>query len=210
MNWTEIATFAVISTLAAVAPGADLAMILRQSIVYGRRNAIVSAFGIGTALMVHTTYTVLGLGLIISQSIVFFNIIKWCGVAYLLYIGFKSLMAKGTTIALSDVKQNNANSQQLKRAFMLGFAVNVLNPKAVFFFLSIFSTLVAVTTPVEIKYAYGLLMAVIVVVWFVCVSLFMTAPVMRRIFSRASKWVDRLSGVVFIGLGIRLMFQKAS
>lgn len=210
MNWPEFATFAVISCLAAVTPGADLAMILRQSIVHGRRNAIVSAFGIGTALMVHTTYTVLGLGLIISQSILFFNIIKWCGVAYLLYIGFRSLMAKGTTIALAEAKRHNANTQKLRTAFMLGFAVNVLNPKAVFFFLSLFSTLVAVTTPVEIKFGYGVLMAFIVAVWFICVSLFMTAPVMRRIFSSASKWVDRLSGVVFIGLGIRLMFQKAS
>ncbi len=68
-------------------------MVIRQSMVAGRREAILTSFGIGTALMFHVTYTILGLGLVISQSILAFNIIKWCGVAYLVYIGIQSLRA---------------------------------------------------------------------------------------------------------------------
>ncbi|MDG4870109.1 MAG: LysE family transporter, partial [Brucella anthropi] len=86
---------------------------------------------------------------------------------------------------------------------------NALNPKAVFFFLSIFSTVVHAHTPTEVKLGYGVVMATALISWFVGVSLFMTTPKMRAAFSRASKWIDRASGVVFIALGLKLATEKA-
>lgn len=207
--WVEFATLMLVFSFAIISPGADLAMVMRQSIVYGRANSIATSFGIGMALLCHVAYTVLGLGLIIAHSIFLFNLIKWVGVVYLIYIGVKALRAKGTTIAFAENGRGEIK-QSLGKAFMLGFAVNMLNPKAVFFFLSIFSTLVAATTPLSVQFSYGIGMSVALIMWFVIVSLFMTTPVMRNVFSRASKWIDRISGVVFIALGIRLMFEKAS
>ncbi len=102
----ELASLMAIFVFAIVSPGADLAMVIRQSLLHGRREAIITSFGIGTALMMHVTYTVLGLGLIISRSIYLFNIVKWCGVAYLVYIGFKALRAGTTKIeAGPDLKE---------------------------------------------------------------------------------------------------------
>lgn len=207
----ELASLMAIFAFAIVSPGADLAMVMRQSIVHGRKPAIITSFGIGTALMFHVTYTILGLGLIISQSITLFNILKWCGVAYLLYIGVKALRAgkADLSVNVADTVSNEPRQSGL-RAFGLGFAANALNPKPVFFFLSIFSTAVSAHTPMLVKFGYGLVMASCLIAWFVAVSIFMTTPRMRAAFSRASQWIDRASGLVFIALGLKLAVQKAS
>lgn len=205
----ELASLMAIFAFAIVSPGADLAMVMRQSLVSGRRAAIITSFGIGSALMVHVTYTILGLGLVISQSITLFNIVKWCGVAYLVYIGVKSLRAGKTDMTVSTDDETPERRQSTVKAFGLGFAANALNPKAVFFFLSIFSTVVNAHTPMAVKFGYGLVMASCLILWFVGVSLFMTTPRMRAGFSRASQWINRASGLVFIGLGLKLATEKA-
>ncbi|MDQ0456619.1 LysE family translocator [Rhizobium paknamense] len=206
----ELASLMAIFSFAIVSPGADLAMVMRQSILHGRRSAIITSFGIGTSLMFHVTYTILGLGLIISQSIYLFNIVKWCGVAYLVYIGIKSLRAGKTDMTVEQNKvAGESRRQSVAKAFGLGFAANALNPKPVFFFLSIFSTVVSLHTPMMVKFGYGLVMASCLIAWFVGVSIFMTTPKMRMAFSRASQWIDRVSGAVFIVLGLKLATEKA-
>ncbi|TWD53459.1 RhtB (resistance to homoserine/threonine) family protein [Agrobacterium vitis] len=207
----ELASLMAIFVFAIVSPGADLAMVMRQSLIHGRREAIITSFGIGTALMFHVTYTILGLGLIISQSIYLFNIVKWCGVAYLLYIGVKALRAGKSDLTVQPTADVRDRKQQsVSKAFFLGFAANALNPKAVFFFLSIFSTVVSIHTPISVRFGYGLVMASCLILWFVGVSLFMTTPKMRAAFSRASQWIDRVSGAVFIVLGLKLATEKAN
>ncbi|MDI7862472.1 LysE family translocator [Rhizobiaceae bacterium n13] len=206
----ELASLMAIFAFAIVSPGADLAMVMRQSIVHGRRPAVITSFGIGTSLMFHVTYTILGLGLIISQSIYLFNIVKWCGVAYLVYIGIKALCAGKADLTVSDAAAMEPHKRQsAARAFTLGFMANALNPKPVFFFLSIFSTVVSAHTPMMIKFGYGLVMAGCLIAWFVGVSIFMTTPKMRAAFARTSQWIDRVSGLVFIALGIKLATEKA-
>jgi len=207
----ELASLMAIFSFAIVSPGADLAMVMRQSLVHGRRAAMITSFGVGASLMFHVTYTILGLGLIISQSIYLFNIVKWCGVAYLIYIGIKALRAGKADLSLEAVegRAGAKSDQSALRAFGLGFLANALNPKAVFFFLSIFSTVVSAHTPIAVKFGYGLVMATCLIAWFVGVSLFMTTPRMRAAFSRASQWIDRTSGLVFIALGIKLATEKA-
>ena len=105
--------------------------------------------------------------------------------------------------------EESKGGQSMLRAFGLGFLANALNPKPVFFFLSIFSTVVSAHTPIAVKFGYGLVMASCLIAWFVGVSLFMTTPKMRAAFGRMSQWIDRASGLVFIALGIKLATEKA-
>ena len=206
----ELASLMAIFSLVIVAPGADLAMVIRQSLAFGRRQAVMTSFGIGAALMFHMTYTILGLGLLISQSILIFNIVKWCGVAYLIYIGIQSLLAGETRVDASADGTGEGRRQSAAKAFLLGFAANALNPKAVFFFLSIFSSVISLTTPTAVKFGYGLVMATALIAWFVGVSLFMTTPTMRAAFGRMSKWINRAGGLVFIGFGLKLATYRPS
>lgn len=206
----EWSTLMAVFAVAAITPGADFAFVLRQSLVHGRQNAIITSFGIGSALLFHVSYTILGLGLLISKSLIAFNVVKWCGVAYLLYIGIKSFTSRGLVEVNNGSQKSNKTGQTLTKAFLAGFAVNAFNPKAVFFFLSIFSILVAPLTPITVKFFYGLSMSFLLTGWFIIVSIFMTTPPIRALYQRAAKWIDRLCGAIFIALSIRLMFQKAS
>jgi threonine/homoserine/homoserine lactone efflux protein len=89
-----IATVAVIHLLAVISPGPDFMMITRSSLIYSRRTGMYSAIGLGLGILVHVAYSLVGIGLVISQSIVLFTIIKYLGAIYLIYIGYKSLTAK--------------------------------------------------------------------------------------------------------------------
>jgi len=208
--WAEFLPLMLVFILAVISPGPDFVLIVRQALLYGRRAAFLSAIGIGSALLVHVSYTVLGLGLIIAKSLLLFNIIKWAGIAYLLYLGYKALTSKGGSPSYSPSPVGPHNNQSALQSFIMGFSINLLNPKAVVFFLSIFSTFVALTTPMTIKFSYGLLMSGVAATWFMLLSLFMTTRIVRDLFMRLSKWIDRVSGLIFVALGIRLMFQTPS
>lgn len=204
----ELASLMAIFSFAIVAPGADTAMVVRQALVHGRRSAVLSSFGIGTSLMFHVSYTILGLGLVISQSIMLFNAIKWIGAAYLIYLGIQSFRAGKVEISPAAVVEKKTRQRPVK-AFSLGFLANALNPKPVLFFLSVFSAVVSHETPALVKFGYGLFMASCLIAWFIGVSLFLTMPGMRRAFEKASVWINRASGAVFIAFGLKLATEKA-
>ena len=81
MYWTEFLTVALIHLLAVASPGPDFAVVVRESVTHGRRAGIFTAFGVGTAIFVHVGYSLLGIGIIVSQSIVLFNALKWLSAA---------------------------------------------------------------------------------------------------------------------------------
>jgi RhtB (resistance to homoserine/threonine) family protein len=204
----ELASLMAVFSFAIVAPGADTAMVMRQSLVHGRRAGILTAFGVGTSLLFHLTYTILGLGLIVSQSLLLFSVIKWAGAAYLIYMGIMALRSPATTLPDADIGVVVAPMSD-RRAFGLGFVTNALNPKPILFFLSLFSVLVSHQTPVLVKGAYGLVMASCLILWFSAVSCFLTMPKVRGAFSRAGVWINRVTGAVFIAFGVRLALSRA-
>ncbi|PSJ62052.1 LysE family translocator [Pseudaminobacter soli (ex Li et al. 2025)] len=212
MNYVwEFAGLMAVFSLLAVAPGADFALVVRQSITRGRRAAIAASVGIGTSLMFHITYTVLGIGLIVSKSLFLFGILKWAGAAYLLYLGIKALRSTGGTLTVEEDKpaEMPVSSRRTDfKNFLMGFVTNALNPKAVLFFLSLFSALVSYETPVLVQGVYGLLMAAFLISWFVIVSIFFTMKSVRDRFVALGRWFDRFTGLVFIGLGIKLAVQQ--
>lgn len=193
-----------------VSPGADFAIVVRQSIVHGRRSAIMTSLGIGSSLLFHISYTVLGLGLLVSKSLLLFGLLKWAGAAYLVYLGIKALRAPAME-APADVVENIPQKRISDgRSFLMGFVTNALNPKAVLFFLSLFSALVSHETPVLIQASYGVFMAIALIAWFVAVSTFFTIQSVRDRFISWGKWFNRVTGMVFIGLGIKLATSQAS
>jgi RhtB (resistance to homoserine/threonine) family protein len=203
----ELAGVMAVFSFAIVAPGADTAMVMRQSLVHGRRAGILTAFGVGTSLLFHLTYTILGLGLIVSQSLLLFSVVKWAGAAYLTYMGIMALRSPAPELP----KAGEAASGPMGnwRAFGLGFLTNALNPKPILFFLSLFSALVSHETPALVKGGYGLVMATCLILWFSAVSCFLTTPKVRAAFVRAGLWINRVTGAVFIAFGVRLALSRA-
>jgi RhtB (resistance to homoserine/threonine) family protein len=193
-----------------VSPGADFAIVVRQSILHGRRSAIMTSFGIGSSLLFHISYTILGLGLLVSKSLFLFGMLKWAGAAYLVYLGIKALRAPAMEPPAEIVKGADDKRISDWRSFLTGFVTNALNPKAILFFLSLFSALVSHETPLAIQATYGIFMAIALIGWFVAVSTFFTIKSVRERFVSWGRWFNRLTGTVFIGLGIKLATTQAS
>jgi RhtB (resistance to homoserine/threonine) family protein len=193
-----------------VSPGADFAIVVRQSIVHGRRSAIMTSFGIGSSLLFHISYTVLGLGLLVSKSLLLFGLLKWAGAAYLVYLGIRALRAPAMEAPAEAVENISSKKISDGRSFLMGFVTNALNPKAVLFFLSLFSALVSHETPILVQAGYGVFMAIALIGWFVAVSTFFTIQSVRDRFVSWGKWFNRVTGMVFIGLGIKLATSQAS
>lgn len=193
-----------------VSPGADFAIVVRQSIVHGRRSAIMTSLGIGSSLLFHISYTILGLGLLVSKSLLLFSMLKWAGAAYLVYLGIKALRAPAMEAPAEIVRDADHKQISDGRSFLMGFVTNALNPKPVLFFLSLFSALVSHETPALVQASYGVFMAIALIAWFVAVSTFFTIQSVRDRFVSWGKWFNRITGMVFIGLGIKLATSQAS
>jgi threonine/homoserine/homoserine lactone efflux protein len=99
--WLEFFKVALAHLLAVASPGPDFAIVLRQSLRHGRRTAIWTSVGVGMAITLHVTYSLLGLGLILKSSAVAFDIVKYSGAAYLAWLGWQALRSPSSP-AVSD------------------------------------------------------------------------------------------------------------
>ncbi|MCF4100014.1 LysE family translocator [Maritalea mediterranea] len=205
--WVEFLGLMAVFGLAAIMPGIDFTMVLRQSIANGRKAGIFTSLGIASAVFVHATYTILGVGLIISQSILAFNIIRFLGAAYLLYLGIQSLRAPAPEPAKLDVGAVNA-TQSIFKSFGIGFLTNLLNPKATIFFVSVFTTLVSLSTPIAVQFGYVSVMALVLFSWFALVAIFFTTPKVRAGFYAMGKWFNRATGAVLIGMAAKVALTQ--
>jgi RhtB (resistance to homoserine/threonine) family protein len=205
---TEFLGLMAVFALLIVAPGADFALVIRQCVVHGRRTALVTSLGIGISLLFHISYTILGIGLIVANSLLLFSLLKWAGAAYLIWLGIKSWREPAFRMEESEGAAGSTGLSAPK-AFAMGFITNALNPKPVLFFLSLFSVLVSPHTPGIIKFTYGIGMAMALIAWFVTVSYFFTSRPVRDRFLAWGQVFNRVTGVLFVGLGVRLALTQA-
>lgn len=213
--WAQFLAVAVAHMLAVASPGPDFAMVLRQAITYGRRAAVWTSVGIGSAILVHVTYAVLGIGVLLRTSPSLFAAVKYCGAGYLAWIGVKALRTRprvepdGTpprTPGLPPPAREPAD----RAAWTTGFLTNVFNPKVTLFFVAIFAMLIDPATPKAVQAAYGIWMSLATMAWFSMVSVLFTRESVRRAFLRAGLWIDRAMGVVLIGLAVALALETAA
>jgi RhtB (resistance to homoserine/threonine) family protein len=204
--WLEFAGLMLAFGINAIMPGADFAMVLRQSVVHGRRAALMTSAGIATAILVHGSYTLLGVGVIVGQSLLLFNILKWAGAAYLVWLAISAL--RSPPPQMPEVGGDTPVRKGDMSAFALGFLTNLLNPKAVLFFLALFTSLVSVRTGGDAKVIYVGAMSLMLFAWFALVSVFFTTPSVRQGFFRAGRWFNRVTGITFLALAVRVALAQ--
>ncbi len=203
----EFMTVALVHLLAVASPGPDFAVVVRESVAQGRRAGSWTALGVGCGIFVHVAYSLLGIGLIVSQSIVLFNLFKWLAAAYLVYLGWRALRARPMNLEAID-GANAPVARSAWRAFVIGFVTNGLNPKATLFFLSLFTVVISPDTPLLVQAGYGLYLAGATALWFLLVAWLFSRGRVRAGFARLGHWFDRLTGAVLIGLGARLALSE--
>ena len=204
--WLEFAALMLAFGINAIIPGADFARVLRQSIAHGRRAALFTSAGIATSILVHGSYTLLGIGVLVGQSLMLFNIIKWLGAAYLVWLAISALRSSPPQPPEEGELAGARRGDWA--AFALGFLTNLLNPKAVLFFLALFTTLVSAHTAGDAKVIYVACMSIMLFAWFALVSVFFTTPAVRQGFFRFGRWFNRVTGITFIVLAIRVALAQ--
>ncbi|EPG7576695.1 LysE family translocator [Providencia huaxiensis] len=198
----EIIAVATITILAVISPGPDFAMVTRNSYTYGIKTGLLCALGIAIGVQVHVFYTVFGITLVILSSPTLFLIVKLIGVFYLVYIGFKSLTNK------VKISSDKTDSQPLSalNAFKNGFLTNALNPKTMFFVVSVYSQVISTQNSIWLNLSYGLFISFAHWLWFSLIAIFFATPVVRNKILNYQFIMDRTIGALLILLGLSLLF----
>lgn len=198
----EFLSISLLIMLAAISPGPDFAVVTKNSLLYSRRAGIYTALGISASLLIHGVYCILGFALIISQSLLAFNIIKYLGATYLIYIGIKSLWAKRGNVRVED--NRSKKSLHALSAFYQGLFCNLLNPKAILFLLAFFTLIVKPGKSLWIEMGYGFEIAVIHMIWFSALSMMMTHHTIKTNLNHIQFYIVKGMGAVLIAFGVRI------
>ena len=201
---TELLAVVAITFFAVISPGPDFAMVSRNSLLLSRRSGVLTALGIGAGVCVHVTYTLLGVGLLIQQSLWLFNLIKLAGAAYLIFLGIKMLRAKPAT---AEVLADQPALSSLG-ALRTGFLTNVLNPKTTIFIVSLFMQVVQPQTPLAVQLGYGAFIVLAHAVWFSAVAIFVSTDSVRGRLLAVRLWIDRVFGALLVGFGMLLALTQ--
>lgn len=198
-------TVAGLHFLAVVLPGPDFAITVKHAVMNTRVHAIYTAAGIAVGILVHLTYCLLGLALIISESPPIYHAIQWVAGMYLLFMGYKALLTK--KINLTGMVSNSSKSASLTKAFSEGFLCNVLNPKATLFFLSVFTLVISPETPIWFQVLCGGEMFIVTFLWFSFLAFLISNPRFKPRLQQAQLWISRLLGVAFIFFGAHMILD---
>jgi threonine/homoserine/homoserine lactone efflux protein len=207
LTTAQILAFLLTAVLLTATPGPDNLMVLSMGMSKGRRTGI--AFGLGCALgcLSHTLLAVIGVGALIAASPLAFTALKWAGGAYLVWLGLQALRHAGAVRVAGD----GSAAEPLRRTFTKGLVANAINPKVVLFFLSFLPQFVDTSrghTQWQLG-LLGLLFTAQAAVLFGLLGYFsgtVGAWINRK--PRVGVWMDRLAGVVFVGLGVRMMVAR--
>ena len=199
-------TFLLAGILLNLTPGNDTIYILSRTIAQGRKAGIMSVLGIATGSLVHTILAAVGLSVIIAQSPVIFNIIKYAGAAYLFYIGIRMILSKSSVIKLH--KPGNEKDQKV---YWQALLTNVLNPKVALFFISFLPQFIdpAYSNHYLSFIILGLSFTVTGTVWCLVLAFFasfISASLIKN--KNAAAYVTKACGFILVGLGIRVALTK--
>lgn len=192
-----------ISCLGMISPGPDFFLVLKNSLSYNRKIALMTCLGVISAIAIHMSYCVAGIAVLITATPWLYNALRYAGAAYLLWIGVKALLAKssGTAYVSKQALELNVTA---KAAFMQGLLCNLLNPKATLFFLAIFTQLLNASSTMVDKLVVAFIIWLEAAVWWpMVVFVFQTQIVQRRYF-KLQVIIDKLLGVILIVLGVKV------
>ncbi|WP_308314743.1 LysE family transporter [Bacillus sp. V3-13] len=148
-----------------VSPGPQWAITIKSSLS-SKRNGISTVFGMCSGSMIHIAYCLIGIGVLISQSILLFSILKWLGAGYLIYMGLKSLFSKIQQTEFFADRDRVANQLNCWKFYRVGLLTSLLNPKATLFYLSLFTQVVDPQSSIYAQFFYGYSVVAIEMIWY--------------------------------------------
>lgn len=211
LSLSQAFPFLVAAIVLTATPGPDNLMVLSVGISRGRRSGM--AFGLGCALgcLSHTVLAVVGISALVAASPAAFTLLKWAGGAYLIWLGLQALRhAGGTQFSVGGAAAMPVRPF-VRQLFVKGLIANAINPKVVLFFLSFLPQFVDASRG-QVQWQLGLLGLLFTLqaaVLFGLIGYFsggIGAWLQRK--PRAGKWLDRMTGGLFLALGLRMIFMR--
>ncbi|MCX7059389.1 MAG: LysE family transporter [Gammaproteobacteria bacterium] len=201
------ATVAIAHALAVMSPGPDLAVVTRQTLAHGRRAGLLTALGIASGISFHVAYGMFGLGWAIERFPVLLQALQVIGAGLLLWIGWGAIRAQ----PLADPASAAPGDRQraARGDFSIGLATNLLNVKAMLFFVALCSAVITGSTSTALKLGLGGWMIVTTGLWFSFVAWTLGHPAVRRRLLGIAHWIDRVMGALLIALGIGMLISVA-
>lgn len=188
-----------------ISPGPDFILVTKNALLYPKRQALATAFGIVTGCVFHATYCILGLALLITQSVVLYTTLKYAGACYLIYLGLKGLKS-GHSAKISQ-ESSPVKKVSIAKAYSEGVLCNALNPKLAVFLLSLFTQFVSISASIGDKaLVAGVFVAESFFYWPLLV-LFLQSNNIRKLFTRFQAVFTRIFGGLLVYVGIRVMLS---
>jgi RhtB (resistance to homoserine/threonine) family protein len=214
----QILTFIGVVTILTLTPGADTMLVIRNVLSRGARAGFLTTLGICSGLFIHATLSALGLSLILVRSATLFEIVKFVGACYLVFLGLRSIWqvfrarmhaASPTKDAAIDNQLSGNRQASAWRSFREGLLSNVLNPKVAIFYLAFLPQFMHKGDPVlakslllaAIHVVLGILWLSLVTVFLGRIRAFVTRPSVRR-------GLEAITGTILIAFGIRLALTQ--
>lgn len=207
IDMSNLFMFITASFLLCLAPGPDNIYVLTQGMTKSKKAAIVTTFGLATGLIIHTSAAAFGISMIFQTSEIAFNIVKYVGAMYLLYIAYQAFKYRNEPLDLSV--QNS--TKELKKLYIKGFIMNVLNPKVSIFFLAFLPQFVNPAmgnVPIQMIILGGIFM-------FLTIVTFSTIGIAGNLLStkllekpNIVKYMNVLTSFVLVGLGLKLALSQ--
>ncbi|MCC5825230.1 LysE family translocator [Alkalimonas sp.] len=205
--WSEFALIAVVHLMAVASPGPDFAIVLRYAVRFGKQAALAASFGIGLGILLHVTYSLVGIGLLIQTTPWLYMTFSVLAAFYLAYLGIQAILARAPAVEQAVAKEQVTEQLSTRKALLTGFITNGLNPKATLFFLSLFAVVISPDTPLSMKLFYGGYMAMATALWFCLLSFLLTQVKVRGFLLLKGYWFDRVMGTLLLALALHLIWS---
>ena len=192
----------IVCILGALSPGPSLAVVIKNTINGGAIQGYATAISHGIGVGIYAALCVAGLGIVIVNSPVMFQILQYGGAAFLVYLGIKALMAGKSSAPNTDEAQiENVNG--LRDGFLIAF----LNPKLAIFFIALFSQFIEPDALMTQKVVMVATVGLIDALWYVVVTFALTRGDIINKLKNNAHIVDKVTGVVLISLATRVVLQ---
>jgi len=202
INWFWI-QFASICIVGAMSPGPSMALIIRNSIKYGRVSGLLSSIGHAIGIGIYGAMSVIGLQLILINNIFVFNTIQFCGSVFLLILGILFLKNPGETLSIED-------DQKKLNSFAQGFAISILNPKILIWYAAIFSQFIDASSTNMTKFIMVFMASSIDGAWYMIVTITVTGFGLKKFLENNTKTIQNISGIVLIIISLIILYKTLS
>lgn len=204
-------TLATIHVVGLMSPGPDFALVVQTTSRSGRRAGLAVAIGLSCGILLHTILSLTGISYLIQQHAILDILITLLGSSYLLYLGLGALHA-----TWQHFRQPKTNAERVeltltatrfRAAFLRGFSTNILNPKALVFFISLLSALVPATASYGFKFSLIATFFILSWLWFSMLAWLLSTATMQRKMMQAAPYIDALCGILFTSIATGILLN---